>query len=321
MSKIVFLLMSALICLLSCKSNYTRIGDKNANYLPYYLKVYEADSLYIVKDYNRSYKILDNLFKKYEPIQMKNYYELTSYYKLKIILNKRIKCNEFSKLISKYNVTDTTIKNDSLLNTYYQKKKKYFELNYKNLRNEFTSKLNLSLRNEIKQMNRDDQLFRQKGGYDYDKQRKIDSINSEKMIVIFTKYGYPNEYLIGNSMTDGTLVEIGTLLLHTNNNERLNYYMPTILDYLMRGMAPPIEYAYMKDQYLLYNKQKQFYGSYNMSFEKIGTNLQELNFRRKSIGLPNYGYEDWRFKSLYPEDYEEQQDFKKKLERESNQLN
>jgi hypothetical protein len=321
MGRIVFLMVLVSIGFVSCKSNYTRIGDKDANYIPYYLKVYEADSLYLVGDYEQSYQILDSLFKRYEPIQMRNYYELTSYFKLKVILNKKIKFIEFSKLISDYNVTEVTIKNDSLLSIYYQKEKQKFEINYKNLRDEFTTNLNLSLRNDIKKMNSDDQLFRKKGSSNYDKQRQLDSINSKKLVAIFTKYGYPNEYLIGNSMVDGTLVEIGTLLLHTNNKERLDYFMPIVLDYIYKGIAPPIEYAYMKDQYLLYNGQKQYYGSYDMNFEEIGTNLHELNLRRKSIGLPSYGYEDWRFKTLYPKDFEEQQEFLKKIKADSNQLN
>lgn len=312
MIKKIFLILLFCYAITSCKSSYTKIGDKNANYIPYYLKVYEADSLYIVKDYKGSYEVLDSLFKNYEPVQMRNYYELTVYYKLKIILNKKIKINEFSKLISKYNITETTLRNDSLLCIYYKKKEKHFNSNYKKLRNDFISKLNLSLRKEIKQMNIDDQVFRQKGKYDHE-QQNLDAKNSKKLVDIFNKYGYPNEYLIGNSTIDATLVEIGTLLLHTNNKERIEYFMPTILNYITIGLAPPIEYAYMKDQYLLYNNQKQYYGSYKMSFEKTDTTIKELNCRRKMLGLPNYGYEDWRYKTLYPKDFEEEQEYFKKI--------
>lgn len=313
MKKIGLLTIAVFICLTSCKSNYTRIGEDNANYMPYYSKIYKADSLYIVRQYKRSYEILDSLFKKYEPVQMRNYYEFSTYLKIKIILNKRIKIDEFSKLVSRYGFTDSALENDSLLSIYYLKENKHFEKKYKSLRDEFNSKLNLTLRNEIRQMNIDDQTYRKKGAYNQEKQEEIDSINSSKMKTIFSKYGYPNEYLIGNSLIDGKLVEIGVILLHTNNKERLEFYMPTILDYITKGYAPPIEYAYMKDQYLLYGNQKQYYGSYEMDFEKIGTSITELNRRRKSIGLPNYGYEDWRYKTLYPIDYAEQKEYFKKL--------
>ena len=93
MKKIVFLMVVVSLGLFSCKSNYTRIGDKNANYIPYYLKVYEADSLYIIGEYKNSYKILDSLFKKYEPINMPIYFEYEQYIKLANRFDKKTKKN------------------------------------------------------------------------------------------------------------------------------------------------------------------------------------------------------------------------------------
>lgn len=43
---------------------------EEVNYIPYYLKVYEADSLYLTGNHQRSFEILDSLFKKYEPINL-----------------------------------------------------------------------------------------------------------------------------------------------------------------------------------------------------------------------------------------------------------
>jgi len=67
--KNIIIVMSVLL-LISCKSSYTKIGDKKANYIPYYLKVYEADSLYYAKNYTNYKKELENLFAKYEPINI-----------------------------------------------------------------------------------------------------------------------------------------------------------------------------------------------------------------------------------------------------------
>ncbi len=112
------ILFLVFISFFSCKSKFIQ---KEVNYIPYYLKVYKADSLYIVKNYKESYNVLDNLFKEYDPIQMTNYYEVTKYYQLKIILNKKIELKEFCKLISKYRLIDITLKNDSVFNIYYKK--------------------------------------------------------------------------------------------------------------------------------------------------------------------------------------------------------
>ena len=98
MEKTAILLGIMVTALVSCKSSYIRIGDENANYIPYYLKVYEADSLFIVGDYERSYEILDSLFKKYEPINIDGYEEYLIYIASSIELN-NIKKNRLRKKI------------------------------------------------------------------------------------------------------------------------------------------------------------------------------------------------------------------------------
>lgn len=37
---------------ISCKSGLQKIGDEQSNYLPYYLEVYKADSLFLTEHYN-----------------------------------------------------------------------------------------------------------------------------------------------------------------------------------------------------------------------------------------------------------------------------
>ena len=81
--------------LFSCKSNYTRIGDKNANYIPYYLKINEADSLFIVGNYKRSFEITDSLFKKFEPINLEGYSEYMTH------ISSAVASNNFDRLKKK----------------------------------------------------------------------------------------------------------------------------------------------------------------------------------------------------------------------------
>lgn len=54
--------------LMSCKAKQISQEEKSLNYIPYYLQVYKADSLYMTKNYKQSYEILDKLFKKYKPL-------------------------------------------------------------------------------------------------------------------------------------------------------------------------------------------------------------------------------------------------------------
>jgi hypothetical protein len=281
----------------SCKSTYTRIGSKEANYIPYYLKVYEADSLYIVKDYKRSYKILDSLFKKFEPVNTHIYYEVINYMKLKVILNKRISRRETENWILNYGVTLSRLENDSILNLYYSKDEK-LKKDYPKLREKFISSIHLDLREEIVKMIEQDQFYRKK---DYqeniDKQEEIDAKNAKRYIEIFNQYGYPSARVIGDYSIDKRMISEDAILLHTNDEERINYFLPKILEFIKKGEARPMIYANMYDQFYLYNGEKQYYGSYT---NKVDIPITEINRRRKTIGLPNYGYEKWRFKKLYP---------------------
>ena len=59
-------IIALVLIIISCSSKQKFISEQNQepiNYIPYYLKVYEADSLFTIKDYQGSCKILDDLFK------------------------------------------------------------------------------------------------------------------------------------------------------------------------------------------------------------------------------------------------------------------
>lgn len=85
--KIFLVLLLISFGIISCKSSYNKIGSKNANYIPYYLKVYEADSLFIIGNYQKSFEILDNLFKRYESVNMNNYVEYGTYLNVAVLSN------------------------------------------------------------------------------------------------------------------------------------------------------------------------------------------------------------------------------------------
>jgi len=91
MKKIITLLLLLSVVINSCKSKLLdkriAIGDiKEINYIPYYLKVHEADSLYIVGNYKQSHHILDSLFRKFKPLNQNSYGEYGTYIKNKVVL-------------------------------------------------------------------------------------------------------------------------------------------------------------------------------------------------------------------------------------------
>ena len=62
MKKSLLLISIISLIVISCKSSYTKIGDKNANYIPYYLKVYENANNYM-KDSSDRYNAYQSYFK------------------------------------------------------------------------------------------------------------------------------------------------------------------------------------------------------------------------------------------------------------------
>ena len=285
------------LCLVSCKSSHTKIGDKNVNYIPYYLKVYEADSLFIEKEYKDSYKILDSLHEAHGLINIKNYNEYLTYIKNKIVLKSTINDIEFIKIFS-YGIPIEYVTNDSILSIHFNKKSNLYQKIYIEKREKFLSNINYKLRDKIVKMKYNDQLYRKNSGYQKNKhlQDSIDLTNQNELILIFEKYGFPNEKIIGDYDIDNSDVSITGILLHTKDSIRKDLFLPKILEFVKEGKADPLVYASLMDQLMLYNGQAQIYGTYENSETEI-----KVNEKRRQIGLPVLGYEKWRAKKLYPE--------------------
>ncbi len=298
MKKIYFLIAGSMCFML------TGYSQKTSNYIEgdYYASMYKADSLFIVNRPRESYEILDNLFKKFKPINLKIYYELKTYTKAAFLINQEKKSFKALKsLIEDHGLTWNQIKNDSILKV-ISLKMKMDSVNHKCLYEKFTSKLNLELRSEILKMKKADQLYRKnrnKFQKNIHKQDSIDEVNTKRLIQIFEQYGYPNHTLVGSyDLKTNSNPDIRALLLHTKDSIRLNYFLPKILEYIKKGKCDPIVYASIYDQYLLYNNKKSRYGSITTKEPEL-TFKTTINSNRQEVGLPKYGYEAWRRNILY----------------------
>lgn len=265
---------------------------EEVNYIPYYLKVYEADSLYLTGNYQRSFEILDSLFQKYKPLNQPFIGEFRIYLKSAYLSsNYQIFPDAMVKGIIDFGLSDFLFENDSILGLAFQHAK--IDSNaYNDYWNKYVSKLNLSLRDTIIEMKARDQY---NGRKDYDKPEgkrildSIDLINEKLLIYIFEKYGYPDESLIGNMefsiKRDSTPFStvFSHVLLHTRDSIRKAYFLPKMWKFVKEGKAPPIFYARMVDQLEIYNKRPQIYGTYK------GVDIKDkqiVDSLRNSIGLP-----------------------------------
>jgi hypothetical protein len=285
-------------CLLSCKSNYTKIGDKNANYIPYYLKVNEADSLFLVGNYQKSHKILDSLFKKYEPANSDYFFEYGTFLMSCVKTGDTIGIkNKIKYAFRKYGGMYTSI--DPIdahlfLRDIYQKD----SIIFLKLKNRYLKKIDMGVIKKIQDMSKLDQDNRCLNTLENNNRiNSIDSINGEKLKDIIRFDFYPNYYEIGYFEPGlNENAEILTLLLH-QDRATVFKYLPIIEDAVKKGKCSPFEYA------LIYDKCMWVYGEENErekfnSFE--ADRKQEIESivkkNRKEIGLPSLEFVKWKSK-------------------------
>ncbi|WP_026979222.1 hypothetical protein [Flavobacterium tegetincola] len=297
--KKIFLGVFIIFLFFSCKSSCTKIGSKNANYIPYYLKVYEADSLFVVGNYQDSYDILDNLFKKYEPINTFKFDEYSTFCKLKIILNKKLNQDDFFKLVSKYGYDNDWLETDSILSSYYKTFEK-MDIKYKSARELYLKSINLKLRNDIVILINQDQKYRigNKTSESQQMRNYADSVNQTELMRIFRDFGYPNMSMIGNYTIDKKLVSISPILYHTSTSINNEYFFKNVFENMRQGNEEPDVYAFMIDRFNMFRNITQIYGTFK---DNLKLSEREINKNRHLIGLPSLGYVDWKNNLLNPE--------------------
>ena len=152
-------------------------------------------------------------------------------------------------------------------------------------------------------MKKADQLYRGRNAqFLMDNKRKQDSIDLENrnaLVNIFEEIGYPNFNKLGEEPYEyPSKYNIKVILLHTPDSIREHYFLPKLLEYVRSGECNPIVYGALYDQLFLYNKMPQKYGTYIQKTPNLQSK-DSINYFRKKIGLPNYGYEKWRSRTLY----------------------
>jgi len=254
MKKKFLLLLFASLGLYSCKSNYTRIGDKNANYIPYYLKVYEADSLYLLKNYESSYRILDSLFKKYEPANTDRDHEYGRYLMSCVAVNDTINLKKkiaFSfKNYGSMQIPFDPIDNHIYLQNIYKKDSIYFMKQ----RKKYLKKIDYGLINKLQEMMKLDQTYNRQNSIE---NKKNDSINRVKLKDIIINNTYPNYHVVGYFDPELNLhAQIEILLLHQYETTVFKY-LPIIEEAVKKGKCSPLEYAFIYDKCILANTSKK----------------------------------------------------------------
>jgi hypothetical protein len=294
--------------LLSCKSrvipNNNKIVDRELNYIPYYLKVYEADSLHIVGKYKQSQHLFDSLFKKYDPLNQESSQEYITFLKNKVFLNdfknikKVLKC-----AIQNFGFKVEYIAKDSILQRAVEKSK-YKEKDLINFYNSYVKNLNLVYRYEIERMIANDQRVRMAKPVNHDDWVIVDKENAENIKLLIEKYGYPSIEKIGRYDYNSKSSHIDLLFLHAKKEVTESYILDLMLKSIKKGECTPSDYATVYDKYLFSTDKyggKVLYGEFmspKKSLEQAVIFPKKNDSIRKSIGLPNINYRRWRVKML-----------------------
>lgn len=267
---------------------------KEVNYIPYYLKVYEADSLYVTGDYKNAFKILNSLFDKFEPLNQPGIYEMNTYVKLAYLTKNHEKIKPvLIRLFDTWGYKPENLEHDSIMNLAFQSTnltiKEILSLNEK-----YKQNVNLELKNSLIEMQRLDQLYR---GKDQDKEiKREDSIDLIHKKLIFR--WLENEELPDVRIID-SYVPYGIFFNHISDNVSVSedeFIKNKLLKAIKKGKAQPDNlYMYLERQSYDRKEKQSPFGGFN--FLEIPLDTITVNKNRKEIGLPSLQYE--KFKQEY----------------------
>lgn len=252
------------LCLLSCKKNY----------IPYYNKVNEIDSIYrLANNPKLAVKEYRELFKKYTPKNQERIEEYTTYIRLADQYHE-----DFGGKESLYHLI-------SLLAPYGDQYKSYLTLfNKYGIDNNTVEQKIADWKKDLNKRLIDSFAIafkRDQQGRPFDTlqvKRNVEK-NAQLLKWTFEKYGFPSKDKIGS-------FPMLTLISHMSDSKTFYPYLETkILEYVKSGDCPPLDYSLLVDGNKFTFGKNTYYGMGRSFLAKIDS--VTVNRHRKSIGLPS----------------------------------
>ncbi len=274
LKKIINILRLGLLFLfitLSCRS-------KEVNYITYYNKVNEIDSIYrMAHKPQKAIRKYKRLFKKYKPKNQERIEEYATYIKLSDKFHKN-----FGGQKSLYRLLLLIAPYNNEYKSYLHLFSKYGidSLKVKYEIAEWKNNLNKQLIDSFSIAAVRDREGRPKNPEIVKKNIKK---NSQLLIWTFNKFGFPSLQKIGTIGNNNVFIAMPTFITHMNESEEYLYIKDKIYKYVKSGDCPPLDYALMVDNYNYINKENTIYG-FNFSTTKDSI---QINRNRKTIGLPS----------------------------------
>ncbi|UFH33719.1 hypothetical protein LNP04_08495 [Chryseobacterium sp. C-71] len=270
-------------------------SQKELNYIPYYSEIYKADSLFMTKNYEESYKILDYLLKRYKPVKGWFVNVSRDYLISKSKVAKVEKTDVENYLYEQaYNV-DAIFGDKSiakLLEEFHIDKSEVEKIVAKNV-----SKINIPLRNELGNMTLKDQDIRNTKNYESIK--KIDWQHSQRLKEIIETVGFPNEKIVGGYNLQGephSEIFLPQIFNHMAYNGDYNYFKKKLPELIRNGTCDPFNYVMLEDRRNEINNRPIEYHVIIPIAEN--SDKKKINANRKAIGLPSLEFEEFKKKIM-----------------------
>lgn len=281
------ILLLPLLIIFSCSEE----KKSHCNYITdYYQIIFKANLEFELENYERAFNLYQDAFSSCEAKNTMGVRELDKFTETSAILNKFDITYAFAKKQIQNGVELTSFQNNSNFEEFLDSDDgKKIVLEYDLLRTEYLANANLKLRDELVSMHYADQMYRGgNGNADWTKQDSIDKLHENRLIEIFETIGYPTDKMVGPHSMNYP-VDLGLLLLHTQDSIRMNYFVPKIKEFVKNGSASPHTLGNIIDQFYLYNDKPQIYGTYttqNGGYATMIEDLEKVDSNRISIGLP-----------------------------------
>jgi hypothetical protein len=114
-----------------------------------------------------------------------------------------------------------------------------------------------------------------------------DSINLIQMFDIIKKHGFPGKELIGENMSDINNLKLYTgiraMLVHYSDSQKMQ---ELLIKFVREGKCTPDTYGFFVDRKMLMERKKHIFAVFNNTKDHQIFDLENVDNRRLSIGLP-----------------------------------
>ena len=270
-------ILTVISCMSACKS-------KTLNYVEYYNKVYDIDSIYrINQDPLAAIKQYRRLFRKYPPAQNERIEEYETYIKLADQYGKRFGGKKsLDKLVVQAAPNWKYKREDA---EFFKLYKKYGidSLEVEQKVTQWKKSLNQRLIDSFSIAFQRDQY----NGRIYETPglKEKDDQNAELLLWTLKNYGFPSLQKIGLYGNNNLFMPMGALLNHMAQSEHYEYFKIKLVEYVKSGECVPRDYMDLVDKHQYINYLETEYGIFQHA-DDLRFDTVKINQRRKAIGFP-----------------------------------